>query len=315
MSRIVTPGTERPTTTTLAYFFREAARRLWLSKRTAFVAVLMIAISLMIFGGFLLVTENLNHAIDEWQGRTKLTIYLETEATDEQLRAVDVYLGARPRFATRRFVSRAAALEKFKTYFSNLSTVLEEIDENPFPASYEIEISRETIRAHDFDTEVSAMRRLPGVDEVQFDWEWIARLRNLVNILTIVGMLAGGILAIAAAFTIANVIRLTMELYREEVDIMRLVGATETIVRGPFLVEGLLQGILGGGIAIGTLYGLFVAARHMITPSSALVWEFLFVTFLPWTTSLALVAGGTLAGLLGSWLSLREYAEEDVQVV
>ena len=92
--------------------------------------------------------------------------------------------------------------------------------------------------------------RLAGVDQVQFDWEWLARLRRPINMINIAGLVAGGILAIAAAFTIANVIRLTMMLYREEIEIMRLVGATERIIRGPFLVEGFLQGTIGGIVAV-----------------------------------------------------------------
>jgi cell division transport system permease protein len=91
---------------------------------------------------------------------------------------------------------------------------------------------------------------------------------------------------------------------------MRLVGATERIIRGPFLIEGLLQGTLGGLMAVGILYGLFEFARRTLAPSSSLLWGFLFTTFLPWQKVAALVAGGTLAGWFGSWLSVRERGEE-----
>ncbi len=126
----------------------------------------------------------------------------------------------------------------------------------------------------------------------------------------LVGWIVGGILAVAATFTIANVIRLTMILYREEIDIMRLVGATERIIRGPFLMEGILQGLLGGGIAIGLLWTAFTFARRALDPSGALLWSFLFSTFLPWRSLALLVVAGVLAGLFGSWISVREWSEE-----
>jgi cell division transport system permease protein len=146
---------------------------------------------------------------------------------------------------------------------------------------------------------------MAGVDQVQYDWEWIARLQRIVNVINLIGIVAGGILAIAAAFTIANVIRLTMMQYREEVEIMRLVGATERIIRGPFVFEGILQGTLGGLLALGLLYLAFESARRSLDPSSSILWGFLFAGFLSWQKAAALVAGGTVAGWLGSWLSVR----------
>ncbi|HEX7808859.1 MAG TPA: FtsX-like permease family protein, partial [Thermoanaerobaculia bacterium] len=142
------------------------------------------------------------------------------------------------------------------------------------------------------------------------DWEWIARLQRLVYVVNVVGLVAGGILAIAAAFTIANVIRLTMMMYREEIEIMRLVGATERIIRGPFLIEGFLQGTIGGVLSIGLLFALYDIAKRSLAPSSSILWSFLCLGFLPWQKIAGLVAGGMLAGYIGSWLSVREQTEE-----
>ena len=91
---------------------------------------------------------------------------------------------------------------------------------------------------------------------------------------------------------------------------MRLVGATERIVRGPFLVEGLLQGTIGALFAVAMLFGSFVIARRFIAPANSLLWSFLFNGFLPWQKLAALVAGGMIAGTLGSWASVRESGEE-----
>ena len=295
---------------TFAYFIREAFRRIWVSKRTSFVAVAMIAMSLLIVGAFLLLSENLQRAVVQAEGKSRVTMYLDSEATPAQIHAVDVYLAAHPDLARRRFVTREQALRRFRSYFTNLNDVVGQLDENPFPPSFECEIAPQIVQTRAFARVMAEIRAIGGVDDVQFDWEWVRRLKRLVSVINAIGFVAGGILAIAAAFTIANVIRLTMMMYRKEIEIMRLVGATERIIRGPFLIEGILQGTIGGIVAVGLLFGGFVAARHFLAPASSLVWGFLFAGFLPWQKLLALIAGGMIAGYFGSWLSVREKPEE-----
>jgi len=308
MPRDFIPGRREPEvpSNTFSYFMREAVRRIWVSKRTSFVAVAMIAMSLLIVGSFLLVAENLNRAAEEWQGKSRVVVYMETAATPQQVQAVERFLASKPEFAKRRFVSREEALARFRTWFANLSEVIGQLDDNPFPPSYEIDVEPRSAQSGTFHVSIAALRAIEGVDQVQYDWEWIARLRRVVNVINVAGLIAGGILAVAAAFTIANVIRLTMMLYREEIEIMRLVGATERIIRGPFLIEGFLQGTLGGLLAIVLLFAAYEAARRSLAPSSSILWSFLFTGFLPWPKIAGLVAGGMVAGWFGSWLSVRE---------
>lgn len=294
-----------------AFFFREAVRRIWVSKRTSFLAISMIAISLFILGACLLVAENLERAVERWQGKSRATVYLDSEATPDQVHGVDAFLAQHPDLRTRRFVTREQALARFKTMFTNLNDVVDQLDENPFPPSFEIDVPPQAMQSRTFADQIGALRNLAGVDDVEFDWQWLTRLRHVVDIVNLAGLIAGGILAIAAAFTIANVIRLTMLTYREEIEIMRLVGATERIIRGPFLLEGILQGTIGGAVAVGLLFGSFVLARRAIAAPQSLLWSFLFSGFLTWQKIAALIAGGMLAGWIGSWLSVRGRVTEE----
>lgn len=314
MPRDFIPGHLEPETPAniFSYFVREAIRRIWISKRTSFVSVAMIAMSLFILGGFMLVSENLQAAVTRWQGKSRVNVFLETDATSEQIRAIDAYLASRSDLRARHLITREQALARFKSYFANLSGVVDQLDENPFPASFQIEVTPAIAQSHAFTEEMKTLRAMAVVEQVQFDWEWLSRLRRVIDVVNAVGLTAGGILALAAAFTIANVIRLTMLTYREEIEIMRLVGATERIIRGPFLIEGILQGTLGGILAVGLLFGAFELARRMLAPSSTMLWGFLFVSFLPWQKIAAIVVGGTIAGWFGSWLSVRERVAEEV---
>jgi cell division transport system permease protein len=296
---------------TFSWFIREAFRRIWVSKRTSFLAISMIAISLFILGACLLIAENLERAIERWQGKSRATVYLESEATPDQIHGVDAFLGQHPDLRSRRFITRDQALARFKSMFTNLNDVVDQLDENPFPPSFEIDVPPQAMQSQTFADQIGALRKLGGVDDVQFDWQWLTRLRHLVDIVNIAGLVAGGVLAIAAAFTIANVIRLTMLMYREEIEIMRLVGATERIIRGPFLLEGIIQGTAGGAVAVGLLFGVFVLTRRAIAAPQSLVWSFLVSSFLTWQKIAALIAGGMLAGWIGSWLSVRERVTEE----
>jgi cell division transport system permease protein len=311
MPRDFIPGRREPEipSNTFTYFFREAVRRLWVSKRTSFVAVAMIAISLLLVGTFLLIAENLARAAEEWQGTSRVVVYLTPEVTQPQVAAIDRYLASQRELAGRRFITRDQALARFRSYFANVAEVVGQLDDNPFPPSFEVDVSPALAQSSVFAAQMNAVRAMPGVDQLQYDWQWIERLRRLVRMINVIGLVAGGVLAVAAAFTIANVIRLTMMLYREEIEIMRLVGATERIIRGPFLIEGFLQGTLGGLVAVGTLFALYEISRRSLAPSSSILWGFLFRGFLPWEKIAALIAGGMLAGWFGSWLSVRERSD------
>jgi cell division transport system permease protein len=292
------------------YFIREAFRRLWISRRTSFVAILLIALALSTVGVFLLASQNIDRALQAWQGRSKVIVYFEPSAGQDAIDRVNHFLSAREGFEKRTFVSREEAAVRFREMFSSLGRVVDELEHNPFPPSMEIEVSRATIDRMDFDDDISALRKVPGVDEVQFDWDWLARLRRLVRAINSAGVLAGTVLALAAAFMIANVIRLTMFLYRDEIEIMRLVGATEAFVRGPFLVEGFLQGLAGAVLALGALYGFYEWGRYAVMQQQSAILTVFFQEFLTWEKAVLLLAGGTAAGLLGSWISVRESTPE-----
>jgi cell division transport system permease protein len=296
---------------TLSYFLREAFRRLWVSKRTSFVAIGMIAIALVIVGALLLVTENLSRAAERWQGKSRVIVYLDPAATPAQMAGVERFLASDARLANRRLVSKEEAMQRFRIWFANLSEIVGSLGDNPLPASWEIEVDPRLAQSPAFRRQLGALGALDGVDELQYDWEWVARLRRLIDLINLAGLVAGAVLGLAAAFTIANVIRLTMMLYREEVDIMRLVGATERMIRGPFLIEGILQGTIGGLVAVGLLFAAWETARRSLAPSASILWSFLFLGFLPWQKLAALVAGGMFAGWFGSWLSVRERTLEE----
>src|ERR1019366_7267409 len=152
---------------TFTYFFREASRRMWVSKRTSFVAIAMIAISLLIVGGFLLVADNLGRAVAQAEGKSRVNIYFDVDSTTQQIAAIDNWLAVHRDFTGRRFVSKEAALARFRQYFANLTDVVGQLDENPFPASFEGDVPPGIAQSAAFQHQAAELRATAGVEQVQ----------------------------------------------------------------------------------------------------------------------------------------------------
>jgi cell division transport system permease protein len=174
----------------------------------------------------------------------------------------------------------------------------EDLGENPFPAALEVTLHPARNSAADAQRLVDGFRKAPGVEDVEYDLLWIQRLSTAVRLVRGAGAFLGAILVLAAVFTISNVMRLTMYARQDELDIMRLVGAAPAYVKGPFV----LQGGLGGVLALVLLWGIFHALSRDLLATSDLLGRTAIV--LPPTMAALIVAGGTLVGLAGSLVSL-----------
>ncbi|HET7295221.1 MAG TPA: permease-like cell division protein FtsX [Vicinamibacteria bacterium] len=291
-----------PALRALAYFLEEALTSLLRSRLISALSIGTIGVSLFVLGAFLAVASNLNAVVARWTQKVQLTAYLR-DGIDPRARALLVErLQADPAVASFTAVSRDEALARFKALFRDLRTLPDDLGENPFPESLEITLKPERQSAVEVQRLAGELQAAPGVEEVQYDLLWIQRLATAVRLVRGLGGILGGILALAGVFTISNVIRLTVYARQDELDIMRLVGATRAYVRGPFVVEGMLQGGLGGLLAVGLLYAAIrVLARDVIAASELLGRSALL---LPTEVCLGLVLGGMVVGLVGSLVSL-----------
>jgi cell division transport system permease protein len=286
----------------LAYFFQEAVTSLWRSRLVNALSVGTIAVSLFVLGAFLTVAGNLGEVVSRWTEKIQIIVYLEDGIEDRVRASLENRLREDPAVESIELVNREEALARFRTLFRDLSSLPEDLGENPFPASFEVTLRE----SHQSPAEVQRLAaefgEVPGVQEIQYDLLWIERLATGVRLLRGIGAFLGGILVLAGIFTISNVIRLTVYAREDELDIMRLVGATRAYVKGPFVVEGMIQGGLGGLVAAGLLWlALRWLARDL--SSSELLGRAAFT--LPTEITVALVAGGMVVGVVGSLVSLR----------
>ena len=286
----------------LGYFFHEALTSLWRSRLVNAVSVGTIAVSLFVLGAFLTVAGNLGDVVSRWTEKIQIIVYLEDDIEDRVQQSLENRLQEDPAVESVELVDREQALGRFRELFRDLSSLPDDLGENPFPASLEVNLRS----SHQAPSEVQRLAgdfsEVPGVQEIQYDLLWIERLATGVRLLRGVGAFLGGILVLAGVFTISNVIRLTVYAREDELDIMRLVGATRAYVKGPFVVEGMIQGGLGGLIAAGMLW---VTLRWLASDvsSSELLGQAAFA--LPSGIAGALVVGGMVVGVVGSLVSLR----------
>ena len=284
-----------------SYFVSEALTSLWRSRLVNAVSVGTIAVSLFVLGAFLTVASALSGLVTRWTETVQVIVYLEDATPDRVRESLANRLGEDPAVASLQFVSREEALARFRGMFRDLSSLPEDLGENPFPASLEVSLRPQRQSAAEVERLAKAFTGVPGVREIQYDLLWIERLSTGVRLVRVVGAFLGGILVLAAVFTISNVIRLTIYAREDELDIMRLVGATRAYVKGPFVAEGVIQGGLGG-----------LAASLLLW--TALAWlsrDLQLSDLLPHATlslspalAVLLVAGGMVVGLAGSLMSL-----------
>ena len=286
----------------LRYFAREACLNLLRSWRVSLLAVLTITVSLLLGGAFLLASRNLAASVEGWRGQLRVVIYLKPGTPASGLPRLAAAARAAPWVAGVDVVSPAAARRRFRDTFPTLADVIDSGEGEPLPASLEVALRREQAEAGGLDAWLDAWRRRPEVAMVDDDREWLRQVETAVAVVRAVGLVLGGILLGAAIFTIASIIRLTAYLHHEEITIMRLVGATEFFIRGPFYVEGLIQGLLGGALASAGLYASYqlIHARSRSLFAAVLAGQFLS----PRQLGLLLLLGAT-AGLIGAVASLR----------
>lgn len=286
----------------LRYFVREACLNLLRSWRVSLLAVLTITVSLLLGGAFLLASRNLAGSVEGWRGQLRVVIYLRPGTPASDLPRLAAAARAAPWVAGVEVVSPAAARRRFRDTFPTLADVIDSSEGEPLPASLEVALRREQAEAGGLDAWLDAWRRRPEVAMVDDDREWLGQVETAVAVVRAVGLVLGGILLGAAIFTIASIIRLTAYLHHEEIAIMRLVGATEFFIRGPFYVEGLIQGLLGGALASAGLYAGYqlIHARSRSLLAAVLAGQFLSLRQLG-----LLLLLGAVAGLIGAVASLR----------
>lgn len=283
----------------LQYSFDEALGSLWRGRQSGILSTATIALALFVLGGFLLVTANLNRLGAEWSRAAELSVFLEDDVSPDDRDAIARALTTSGIVVSREHLTKADALARFKRSFADLAPAVDDLGENPLPESFEVRLQAGAAGGAAVDRLGAALRQMRGVADVRYDREWLDRLMNAVSVIRGIGLLLGTVLTLAAALTVANVVRLAFQARLDEIDIMELVGAPRAYISGPFVVEGVLQGGIGAFVALVALAVGFLAVRaRYLVPLAAAI-NVSGIRFLPWPMAVLLVVGGMAVGCLG----------------
>ena len=283
----------------LRYAFEEAVTSLWRGRQAGVLSTVTIALALFVLGGFLVVTANLQRLGAEWSSAAELSVYLRDEVTAAERRDIETALAPSDVVASRNYVSKADALARFKQTFGELGAAVDGLGDNPLPASIDVRLRSGSGTSAAVDALGARLQEMPGVADVRYDRQWLSRVLSAIAIVRGIGLVLACVLSIAAALTVANVVRLALYARRDELEIMQLVGAPEAYIRGPFVMEGVLQGGVGALIALVALGGGFLALRGRYLTPLASAMNMSSVHFLPIELCVMLVLGGMAVGCLG----------------
>jgi len=283
----------------LRYAFDEAVASLWRGRPSGLLSTATIAVALFVLGLFLLVTSSLERLGLEWSRTAEMSVYLRDEATPDERSAVERLVAPGGLVAGHEYVSKAEALRRFRDTFADLAVAAEALESNPMPASYEVRLHAGADAQAPVEALAARLRQSPGVADVRYDREWLDRLLAVVSVIRGAGLALGALLTVAAALTVANVVRLALYARRDEIEIMQLVGAPQAYIRGPFVMEGVLQGGIGAMVALASLALLFLAVRERYLVPLAATVNLSSVGFLPLELCALLLVGGMAVGCLG----------------
>ncbi len=289
----------------VGYAFEEAWASLRRSGRSALVSIGTISIAFVTLGGFLLLSVNVQDVLDRWLQAAEMSVYLQDGATSEERGALETYLRAQPGVAAVEFVPKERALERFGADFPELRDVTESLGENPFPSAIEVRLQSDDSGDVIADQLAKDVQGRPGVADVRFDRRWLSRLIGIVTTARAAAAIAAAILMLGAAFTVAAVVRLSLYARRDELEIMQLVGAPFSYIRGPAIMEGSLLGGVGAATALATVAVLYSLLAQWLGTDLAGLIGVGQLRFLGWFEMAAILMGGIGVGAAAGTVASR----------
>jgi cell division transport system permease protein len=281
----------------MPYALREAISAIRRTPLLTALSVMAIAFSLFVIGLFALTAFNIRLAIEQVEEKVEIVAYLSDETTSGQVDLAVEEIGAMAQVREVKYVTKTEALATAMAEMEEFRDVFSDLENNPLPASFEVRLQPGQRSPDEVERVAKSLANYPFVEDVRYGRDWLNAIFTLRRIAAGVAMVIGGAFALVAAIVIATAVRITVFARREEIGIMRLVGATDGFVQRPFLLEGLASGLLGGLLAAGLTWGTYrILGDNMF-----------HVQWLPSEWIVLVVLVGTGFGLVSSAVAVRRH--------
>lgn len=263
-----------------------------------------IVLSVILSGTFTLFASNAGDVLSSWKAGVRIMVYLDRGMVEKDIVRIKNMLAEMPLVADSRFISKSEALEFLRIRMQRHAAVFHNLPENPLPDAFELRVKVEENGWHIVEEVAVQVEKIEGVTDVEYGGQWVARFFQVIGMLRLAAFGMGSLFFLVSVFIVANSIRLAFYSRKEEVEIMRLVGAAEGFIKAPFYIQGLLLGFFGG---TGGMLVLFMAyttlTLRMDATFSALAFDF---SFLSSNTLASIIGLSTLVGWAGAYLSFRQ---------
>ena len=284
----------------MPYSLREAFNAFRRSPMLASLSIAMIGMSLLVVGLFGIAAYNIRRVIERMEARVEIVAYLRDSANPNDLQRAQQEIQKLEAVRGVTYISREQALDIARKELPEFQTLFGAMDGNPLPASFEISLrpgqkSAEAVRAI-----AQQVARYEFVEDVRYGNDWLDKIYLLRRVAGAATVILGGAFALVAALIIGAAIRIAIFARRDEISIMRLVGATDGFVRRPFLLEGLITGVCGGAFALILTYVTFRLLSNSL----------LQLEWLPLEWVVSILALGSVLGGLASAVAVRRHLQE-----
>jgi len=273
-----------------------------------FLSIGTITVSFFLFASLLLLPLNFISLLEAWEKKVQIILYLKDGVGEKRTIQLAGELHREEGIREARYISQRMAMESFQRDLAGYGGVLKGLKAETFPASFEITIKERFRTPGRIRSLAARLSKIKEVEEVQYGGLWLERFSLFLYTLRWGAWILGGILVVIIVSVTANTVRLTLYNKRGEIEIMKLVGATDAFVKLPFYLEGGLQGLLGAGGSILLLFVLFHFFSLKVAPYVSLYFGQLRLSFLPPNLIAWILGIGVASGLLGGLLSLRKPA-------
>lgn len=286
-------------------YYKRAIQDILYNRFLNAVTIITIAISILIVSAFALFFVNVNDIMGYWKKGIRIMAYLKPGIPEEKISDIKEKIQSMNGVQDAGFISKDEALMRLKKQMKRQSSLIEDLKENPLPDAFEIRTTTSSQSKDIIERLATRIESLPQIDEVEYGQRWLGRFTNIFNLLKLTGYAMGGLFFMAVVFIVSNTIRLALYSRREEVAIMRLVGATDRFIKAPFYIEGLIQGALGGIIGLLALFVTFMFISYNVELD--LSFGFSTIRFLPPRVFCGIILCSMFVGWLGCYLSLKQF--------
>ena len=283
--------------------------QLWRSRWGTLLSVAVIAVSLTLPTAFYLLLQITEQLSENWRGGAEISLFLQPQVGDDAALMLAKKLRQRAGIAAVEYISAAAALQEFRQK-SGFGAALDLLDENPLPALLRVRPAADKITPEQITFWLAEFRALPEIEAAEFDHAWVQRLQAMAQIgqrlALIVSLLLGG----GVVLVIGNTIRLAIFSRRDEIEISKLIGATDAFIRRPFLYSGLQQGLLGGFMALLLVYASLAVVAPAADRLAGYYQSGFTLQIVGWVELLLLPLFGGALGYAGAWLAVGRHLRE-----